>query len=336
MKLEIRKTKRNDFVSLKQMIAEFQSFSRPASRSISDAAFHANIHTALDQLERILQFDSSFFCLSLWDAEKKEPAGYCIVELRDRNPILLLPQAYLLDIGVGEKYRGKFYWLALIKEACKNARQEYQWMGAAITNTNIRSLKTALRFGGFKIIGHQWMNFSNKPCSCPDSDERNNTGVSSSAPLEPSYTITENIGEVSSYIERNYLFRFPDWMNYSQNEILKWRKWWMEVLNNLLYAHGAGIVTAVMENKFCYAVLALNQYEATTGEKQGTVLDISLDQSVWETNLIHFLLKKMEKICHDSGHDYLVVNLPPGYEAYMEKWGYQKERFHIMRKTEDI
>ncbi len=310
------------------MIEEFQAFSRPATRSVSDAEFQSTIHHAVEQLEKILQFDPSFFSFSLWEAEKEEFAGYCIVELRDRNPIFLIFQAFLIEIGILEKYRGGFYWASLLDEACRNVPVDYQWLGASVTVTNSRSLKTALRFAKFKTAGYQWVKSSKEPFASEESGVFNLERVS--------YQATENLEQVIRPLEKNYPLRFPEWMHYSQNEILNLKNQWVYELRQLLNLHRVGILTAARKEEFCYAVLALNQAEASTGEIQGVVLDISLEKSVWETGLVQRLLEKMREICERSNQGYLVVNLPPGYETYMDKWGYQRERFHIVRKLEHI
>lgn len=141
---------------MKILAAELLAISLPETRPVPPDAFNHQVRRSLERLEVQAHVDPDLQVLGLWRG--KDLVGYCVLELRNRNPLLLVREAFVQDIGIARGHWGRFFWRPLMEEAFRSMQREgCALLGGTVTEGNTRCLVPALRFLGFQMAGTQWV-----------------------------------------------------------------------------------------------------------------------------------------------------------------------------------
>lgn len=321
MKFEIREAGENEWPAIKKLAAKLLQYSLPPTRKIDRARFEQSLPQVLDALEAGSKTGGRFLTLSAHEESTGSLIGYCIIMFGDLNSVLLAEQAYVLDIGVDEKYWGKYGWLPLMKEAIpRGFKSGYPIMGATITKDNLRSLRVGTHFLGFKEIGAQWV----RPVAA-DARAGDAGGARLVAPSDAA-----GVARVLELARSNFPLRFASCRAEAGALVPELESRWLADASRRI---SDGSTVAILAGD-AYALLG-RELESATGEAQGVILDMSLDPRLWQSGAARNLLSKAAELCAETSLSYLVVRLPKELDLAAKAENFSFERYEIVRFPEN-
>ena len=133
-----------------------QKFSISSSRDFDKARFEAVLREVLDYLEKNTAADPAWKVFGLFENGKL--IGYSLLQFGEFNPVLMIRQGYIFDIGVEPSAWGRYRWKPLTYTMIDCvAKSSYRVIGAAITSENLRTLRIATHFVKLRTVRKQWM-----------------------------------------------------------------------------------------------------------------------------------------------------------------------------------